>query len=271
MISSIDVADWVKATDCAERSVLPHSVVFNPDDPDLSTCGLADSLAESDYPPATSEDINELFPELEGLLELNPADFAFDLPNKVDENLENSSAYVSEVELSPAEPINGVEHFFDSYMDLSNLLNSLTNEEVSPTFAQTVSNETAEEIENDLPITTNIDSGTEASSSIVPDISIPSTTQQQKVSRKRPLSSTSSNSDEEDEDDSNYFKYRKRRDKNNVASKRSRQNRKHKEKDMEKKAEFLVTENERLRKKIEEMSQLAADMRARLVESFAKK
>ncbi|XP_033102222.1 thyrotroph embryonic factor-like [Anneissia japonica] len=272
MISSLDVPGWVKATPTTERLVLPHGRVFNQDDPDLSTFGLADSLAESDYPPATSDDIKDLFPELEGLLELNPEDFSFNLQNKVDEvcQPQSPSPYGSEVELSPTEPINGMEHFFDSYMDISDLLSSITNEEVSPTLAETVPSEAAELTENDIPILTSTIVDTEAGSSLISNIGSPNA--DQNVCRKRHFTSSSTTTDDEiDEGDSNYFKYRKRRDKNNIASRRSRENRKLKEKDMEEKAEFLVTENERLKKKIEEMTRLATEMRARLVESIAKK
>ncbi|KAK3575886.1 hypothetical protein CHS0354_032105 [Potamilus streckersoni] len=63
-------------------------------------------------------------------------------------------------------------------------------------------------------------------------------------------------------------KYRERRDKNNIASKRSREIRKNKYKDMEKEAEELVIKNDYLSKKIVELEKLAKEMKATLIKKM---
>ncbi|KAL3836016.1 hypothetical protein ACJMK2_021469 [Sinanodonta woodiana] len=63
-------------------------------------------------------------------------------------------------------------------------------------------------------------------------------------------------------------KYRERRDKNNVASKRSREIRKMKFKEMEKEAEELVIKNDYLSKKIDELEKLAKEMKATLIKKM---
>lgn len=62
-----------------------------------------------------------------------------------------------------------------------------------------------------------------------------------------------------------------RRLKNNVASKRSREQRKQKFVDMDKEAEELVIKNDKLRKKIVELEELAAEMKKVLVSKMAGK
>jgi len=66
-------------------------------------------------------------------------------------------------------------------------------------------------------------------------------------------------------------KYRERRDKNNVASRRSRQIRKQKFKEMDKEADILTSANEKLRQKIEELEGLAKIMKAELIKKMTDK
>lgn len=66
-------------------------------------------------------------------------------------------------------------------------------------------------------------------------------------------------------------KYKSRRDKNNIASKRSREIRKRKHKDMEQEAEHLVGENARLEKRIVDLERLAKQMKEILVAKMAGK
>lgn len=66
-------------------------------------------------------------------------------------------------------------------------------------------------------------------------------------------------------------KYVERRIKNNIASKRSRHIRKMKFVEMESEAERLVIENQRMRSKIEELEQLAKEMKAALINKLAEK
>jgi hypothetical protein len=66
-------------------------------------------------------------------------------------------------------------------------------------------------------------------------------------------------------------KYRERRDKNNIASRRSRQIRKQKFVEMDKEADRLTTENERLRTKIDELESLAKVMKAELIKKMTAK
>lgn len=65
--------------------------------------------------------------------------------------------------------------------------------------------------------------------------------------------------------------YRERRDKNNVASRRSRSRRRNKFTDMEDRAEDLESENEHLRKKIEELTQIAEESRECLIKVLQNK
>ena len=65
--------------------------------------------------------------------------------------------------------------------------------------------------------------------------------------------------------------YRERRDRNNVASRRSRASRKNKFANMESQAVSLESENEHLRKKIEELQKIAEMSRKHLVEVLSKK
>ncbi|XP_052804999.1 uncharacterized protein LOC128234666 [Mya arenaria] len=66
-------------------------------------------------------------------------------------------------------------------------------------------------------------------------------------------------------------KYRERRDKNNEASRRSRQIRKNKFKDMDKEADELEHKNETLRKKIVELEAMAKTMKAMLIQKMTAK
>lgn len=66
-------------------------------------------------------------------------------------------------------------------------------------------------------------------------------------------------------------KYRERREKNNIASKRSRETRKMKFKDMEVEAVRLVEENENLKVKIVELEKMAKEMKAILIQKLANK
>jgi hypothetical protein len=62
-----------------------------------------------------------------------------------------------------------------------------------------------------------------------------------------------------------------RRIKNNIASKKSRYNRKLKFVEMESEAERLVQENEKMKLKIEELEELAKEMKAALINKLAEK
>lgn len=64
-------------------------------------------------------------------------------------------------------------------------------------------------------------------------------------------------------------KYFERRKKNNVASKRSRETRKHHFIEMEAQADHLEEENERLRKRIEKLEQLTKQMKDVLVKRLS--
>lgn len=66
-------------------------------------------------------------------------------------------------------------------------------------------------------------------------------------------------------------KYRERREKNNIASKRSRETRKMKFKDMELEAVRLVEENENLKVKIVELEKMAKEMKTVLIQKLANK
>jgi len=66
-------------------------------------------------------------------------------------------------------------------------------------------------------------------------------------------------------------KYKTRRDKTNVASKRSREIRKKKYKDMDQEADFLVVENARLEKRIVDLERLAKQMKEVLVAKMSGK
>ncbi|XP_021357098.1 cell death specification protein 2-like [Mizuhopecten yessoensis] len=66
-------------------------------------------------------------------------------------------------------------------------------------------------------------------------------------------------------------KYRERRVKNNIASRRSREIRKQKYANMEGEAERLIVDNAKLRERIEEMEQMAKEMKATLISKLAGK
>lgn len=66
-------------------------------------------------------------------------------------------------------------------------------------------------------------------------------------------------------------KYRERRDKNNEASRRSREIRKHKFKNMDVEADVLVKKNEQLRKRIIELEAMAKTMKAVLIQKMTTK
>lgn len=65
-------------------------------------------------------------------------------------------------------------------------------------------------------------------------------------------------------------KYRERRDKNNIASRRSREIRKEKFNAMDREADELEVKNEKLRKKIVELEELAKVMKAELIKKMTK-
>ncbi|XP_062603338.1 uncharacterized protein LOC134265118 [Saccostrea cucullata] len=92
---------------------------------------------------------------------------------------------------------------------------------------------------------------------------------------KKPRTSTVTvelgNETDEDKATSPDKKYVERRVKNNIASKRSRYVRKMKFVEMESEAERLVQENQRMRLKIEELEQLAKEMKAALINKLAEK
>lgn len=66
-------------------------------------------------------------------------------------------------------------------------------------------------------------------------------------------------------------RYRERRDKNNEASRRSRQTRKLKYKEMDEEADILIVKNEALRRKIAELEELAKIMKATLIQKMTAK
>jgi len=95
------------------------------------------------------------------------------------------------------------------------------------------------------------------------------------TSKKRPRLSTVASTDNDDDAAStssmlsSHGKYRERRRKNNIASRRSRETRKQKFKDMEAQADELEVKNQELRLKIERMERLTESMKSVLIQKLA--
>ncbi len=282
-----------RASDFSQQAALISGSLFNYGDPDLSFCDVlaADVIeAESDKPSTVNvEEFTDLmlFPELQGVFEIDDLPVFQDVPIEpmggVDGMLKPretipSIATVTDSngEISPAESDASVEHFFNTFTDLTRFLDKL--EEAGPSDFNEVATFIAESNEpfgNDAEpsgtatmttLPTPVGSETASNDEICVYPTALTKTDSEAPPTKRARTSHSKRSKTSAEQ-----KYRHRRDKNNVASQRSRASRKLREKSMAVKVEELEADNERLRKRIDELSVLAEEARKCLVESLSQK
>ncbi|XP_033624764.1 CCAAT/enhancer-binding protein beta-like [Asterias rubens] len=281
------------ASDLAQQAALISSSLFNHGDPDLSFCDvLADAIeTESDKPSTVNvEEFTDLmlFPELQGVFEIDDfpvfQDFPFEPLGGVDGMLKPTRETIPSIatvadsngEISPAESDASVEHFFNTFTDLTRFLDKL--EEAGPSDFNDVATFIAESNKpfgNDAEpsgtatmttLPTSVGSETASNDEIRVDPTGPTKMDSEAPPTKRARTSHSKPSKASAEQ-----KYRHRRDKNNVASQRSRASRKVREKSMAVKAKELEADNERLRKRIDELSVIAEEARKCLVESLSQK
>ncbi|XP_038058170.1 D site-binding protein-like [Patiria miniata] len=283
-----------QAPGTAQRASMPMSSLFNHGDPDLSFCDVLAAYpieTESDQPPTVDvEGFTDLmlFPDLMGVLEENlPGSFQ-DLPldpmGGVGEPFKPRDV-ISSVsdggEISPAESDASVDHFFNTFTDLTGFLQQLT-EETGPTDLNDLATSIAGS--ND-PLMTDAEPSAMATTTLPTPVGSETACKEEECSPRRPAPS----SDDDDDDDeapptkkartsrhnasakSAKQKYRQRRDKNNIASQRSRATRKQREGEMVVKAKELEAENARLRVRIDELTVIAEEARKCLVVSLSQK
>lgn len=243
------------------KEPLEFSGLFNQGDPDLSSCMPADDIIETESDQLLTVDVAELFPDLLALNEASsmddnikpPAVDALDLGSLV-------QTEKSDEEVSPAETDASLDHFFNTFTDLTGFLENFSAETGPSDLAD---NSAAL---SGIDITTN-DSTTAPSVGDLgtsPDnVETEPTDDEPPV--KRACQSTGKSSGRTRQT------YRERRDKNNVASRRSRAARKHKFSTMETQVINLEKDNEHLKKKIEELQKIAEMSRKCLVNALSKK
>ncbi|XP_022090824.1 uncharacterized protein LOC110979382 [Acanthaster planci] len=280
----------------AQQASRPMSSLFNHGDPDLS---FGNALAghvtetESDQPPTVNvEEFTDLmlFPDLMGVLEEDlPVLQDFPLypqgegdgplkPREVIPSVASASASDDGGEISPAESDASVDHFFNTFTDLTGFLEQFA-EETGPSDLSDVATSIAGS--ND-PLMT--DAEPPATTLTIPPTTVgPETAiKEEECILRRPAPS----SDEEEGAPptkkartsrakasalSAAEKYRQRRDKNNIASQRSRATRRQRESEMAIKAQELESENERLRVRIDELTVIAEEARKCLVVALSQK
>jgi len=281
------------ASGTAQKAAPPTSSLFNLGDPDLSFCDVlaADCIeTESDQPPTVNvEEFTDLmlFPELDGVFEdlAGFQDFPISPTGGVDGPLKPrevissvASASASEGgEISPAESDASVDHFFNTFTDLTAFLEQLT-EETGPSDLTDLATSIAGS--ND-PLTTDAESSAMALTTLPTPVG-PETARTEKGARRRPAPTT--DDDEEAPPTKkarasrskasavpSEVKYRQRRDKNNLASQRSRATRRQREVDMADQAVKLEAENARLKVRIDELTVIAEEARKCLVIALSQK
>lgn len=257
-----DVVEMAVASSLALKAPLDCSGIFNPDVPDLSSCVPADESVnfktESDQ--FLTVDVSELFPELMDLNNVSAApglDSPTSKPTVGTLNLLGSiSEETSDAEVSPAETEASLDHFFNTFTDLTGFLENLS-EGAGSTILDDNNSAVFAGHDNNTTDTT----GEPSIGDLCTNADDPAETEEPPA--KRVCNSQSSTRTRQT--------YRERRNKNNVASRRSRSRRRNKFTDMEDRADDLESENEHLRKKIEELTQIAEESRECLIKVLQNK